>query len=651
MSKLNFLARLLHRRASTSQSNSIASDWAPVYQAYFEKGLEALGQQRAADAVEAFGKAALLCPNDPVVQFNLGRALQGAGKIEAARLAYLCALELSPNASEIHSALLSLPPLPPERENFKPGQILHPQNEPSGFCVLEVRKGGFGAVYVVEDVETKQRWAFKTFQSRYLWSDEHRERFMREVLTWIKLDRHPNIVHARSVATIEGFPCLWLEYVPLSFADALRRLGPTPAERAAEFALQLCDGMLYANEKLGIVHRDLKPSNCLIGDDFTLKITDFGLAKVFGQIREESLDIGGLSDKVRMQLTGVAGTPHYMAPEQFQPGASLDTRSDIFAFGILFYEMLTHDLPPVGRAQSYIAKRARQYELPRDFVRIILQCVETEKERRPNNFRELRSFIESAYERLTGKAAFPPTSPIKMASADWGNKGIALRALGDYEGAIACFERAVFMNDHDPLLWSNYSAGLIKMGRLAEAVDCLDRGLQLTPDDPFLWSNKALILEALNQPEAARSCHERALELRPLESKLWSNLGAFWSKAGDLEDAIKCYEHALKINPHDDYALEGLAVALFRSGFYEEALRSCDEGLAIQPRNHFLWNTRACALIDMGRFQDALLARDRGLEIEPNHAKLWDNKGVVLRELGKNEEAEECFKRARDLST
>ncbi len=628
MAKVNLFARLLNRGAAIFRNQSIPSDSHPRYQACRKRGIEALAQRRAMDAIEAFGRAALLCPDKPEIHVDLGRALLAAGKIEAARVSYLRA----------------------DREDFKQGQLLHVQCEPSSFRVLEVRKGGFGTVYIVEDTEDRNRWAFKTFQSKYLWSDEDRKRFMREVVTWIKLDRHPNVVHARSLVQIEGFLCLWLEYVPLSLADALRRLGPTPAEPAAKWALQLCDGMLYVNEKLGVVHRDLKPSNCLIGDDSTLKITDFGLAKVFSQIPVSSLKIRGPSDGVRTQFTGVAGTLPYMAPEQFEADARLDTRTDIFAFGILFYQTLTQDLPPVGQARPYIARYASTNEVPNDFTEIILRCVQEDIGQRPNNFRELRSLLEVAYRRLTGKSAPPPAGPIKMDAADWNDKGIALQKLGDHEGAISCYERAVWLDNQDPVLWLNYSSGLAELKRFNEALGCLDRGLQLSPNDPLLWSNRALALEALNQPEAARRCHERALELRPFDATLWNNLGAFWSKAGELDDAIRCYERGLKINPRNVNAWANMALALFKYGCYEEALKSCDEGLAIEPRNHHLWHTRSCALMELHRFQDALLACDRGLEIEPNHAKLWDNKGVALRELGDNEEADKCFKRARDLS-
>src|SRR6266436_5460403 len=114
MAKVNLFARLLNRGAAIFRNQSIPSDSHPRYQACRKRGIEALAQRRAMDAIEAFGRAALLCPDKPEIHVDLGRALLAAGKIEAARVSYLRALELDPEAKEIHSALLSLPPLPPD---------------------------------------------------------------------------------------------------------------------------------------------------------------------------------------------------------------------------------------------------------------------------------------------------------------------------------------------------------------------------------------------------------------------------------------------------------------------------------------------------------------------------------------------------------
>ena len=616
------------------------------YRRYREKGLTAFGQGKFTAAIEALVRAALFHPGDPEAHFNLGRALYAAGKIEAARQVYLRALVLNPHHSEVRSALLALPPLPPGREDFQVKQLLHIDG--TSFEVLEVKKGGFGTVYVVASAKSRKLYALKTFQSRFLWSDEDRKRFEREALTWMQLDRHPNVVIAHSLVKIEGFLCLWLEFVPENLADVLRERR-LPPKLAMEWALQLCDGMFYVHEKLGIVHRDLKPPNCLITDDLILKVTDFGLARAFDDVQQRFLDIAELSSETRAHFTGVAGTPYYMAPEQFDPGRKLDTRADIFAFGVMFYQMLTQDLPPIGAARAHIAKHASPYGVPDDLKEIMIHCVQPDLRRRPNDFRELRLLLERSYRRLTGVDAPPSSGPLEMTTGDWNDKGIALEELGNFEDAFSCFERALSMDSRNATRWLGHGQGLMRLLRFSEALDSFDRGLEISPNDPQLWSGKAIALQSLNRLVEARASHERAVQLQPQDERLWVNFGGLLWDMGQRDDAIGCFEHAVKINPRAADCWFNLGSTLIQIGRFQDGLASFDNGLAIEPRNHILWNGRACALKNLGQFQEALLSCDRGLEIEPKYTPLWETKGYVLRSLGKIKEASECFERAQTL--
>lgn len=101
---------------------------------------------------------------------------------------YLRALEIDLTSAQAKSALAALPPFPPKREDFGTGQVLRSSSTAKNYKVLEVKKGGFGAVYIVSDcADERQLCALKTFQARYLWSDEDRQRFEREALTWVML--------------------------------------------------------------------------------------------------------------------------------------------------------------------------------------------------------------------------------------------------------------------------------------------------------------------------------------------------------------------------------------------------------------------------------------------------------------------------------
>lgn len=205
--------------------------------------------------------------------------------------------------------------------------------------IYKILKGGMGIIYVVYDHEFGEAFAAKTFQEEVF--ARHpiiAERFTQEALTWVNLDVHQNVTEARFVQTIAGKPLLFLEYV--SGGDLGGWIGTPRLTRdlpqVLRFALHFCDGMIHALSKGIKAHRDIKPQNCLITEDHTLKVTDFGLAKVFDDANrglEDALapNVHGLS--LGLSRTGTAaGTCTHMAPEQFDDAKHVDVRADIYAF-------------------------------------------------------------------------------------------------------------------------------------------------------------------------------------------------------------------------------------------------------------------------------------------------------------------------------
>jgi serine/threonine protein kinase/predicted TPR repeat methyltransferase len=622
MSKPSWFSRLSGRKQE-EEGSPPSPPWAEPpaeddaeYRAHRNRGLRELARGRVEEAIKALGRAVHLRPDLVEAHLNMGRAFERAGKTEAARRAYLRALEIDLTCAEARSALVALPPPPPGREDFEVGQVLRSSTATGSYKVLEVKKGGFGAVYIARKEDSGTRYALKTFQARYLWSDEDRERFEREALTWVMLDRHPNIVTAHWVERIEGFPCLVLEYVPGGDLAHLLRKGPLPVERSLELTLQFCDGMAYAHRKLGIVHRDVKPANCLLAEDGTLKVTDFGLARAFGKAQEELLELSGVADEVKTQYTTPAGTPQYMAPEQFRPGAQLDTRTDVYAFGIMLYQMLTGDLPLIGSAaQAHIQANAGGHEVPKHLLRLILRCVEPDPRERPADFANVRAALGTVYSSVATRAAPPPAEPSPMGAAEWNNKGLALRNLGRTEEALACYER----------------------------------GLEIAPRRSDLWNNKGAALQRLGRLEEALACAERGLEIDPRVRDLWNNKGAALQRLGRLEEALACYDRGLEIAPRDSHLWVGKGVALHHLSRYEDALACYERGLEIDPRDSALWHGEGAALHELGRHKEALACYERALEIDPRDSDLWKNKGLALKALGRTQEAEACFRRAREL--
>jgi serine/threonine protein kinase len=206
--------------------------------------------------------------------------------------------------------------------------------------------GGMGTVYRAHHVKMGRVFAIKILHRRLMANPKVVRRFGREAELAGRLG-HPNVVGVVDVGeTPDGLHYLVMEHAPgRSLATIIEQEAPMPAERVIDLARQLCDGLQHAHD-VGLVHRDFKPENVIVDRDAhgheTPRIVDFGIAIV----REDVADAS--EPNSRLTTAGlIVGTPHYMAPEQAR-GEQLDQRADLFALGLILYEMLTGRLPFEG---------------------------------------------------------------------------------------------------------------------------------------------------------------------------------------------------------------------------------------------------------------------------------------------------------------
>ena len=205
----------------------------------------------------------------------------------------------------------------------------------SHYKILEkLGEGGMGEVYLAQDTSLDRKVALKFLPQEMQQDEAARERFLREAKASAALD-HPYICQVHEVDEIDGRDFIALEYVQgVTLEDKLRG-GPLPLEEALQTAAKIAEAIEAAHQQ-EIVHRDLKPSNIMITSGGYPKVMDFGVAKRL--IPPEEMDDEG---RLKLTETGVrVGTLPYMSPEQTR-GERVDTRSDIFSFGVVLYEMLT----------------------------------------------------------------------------------------------------------------------------------------------------------------------------------------------------------------------------------------------------------------------------------------------------------------------
>jgi tRNA A-37 threonylcarbamoyl transferase component Bud32 len=259
-----------------------------------------------------------------------------------------------------------------------------------------VGRGGMGAVYKARQPDLDRFVAVKILPREIQGDPGFGDRFLREARTLAKLN-HPNIVAVYDFGQIDELFYFVMEFVDgVTLRDTIAA-GSVAPEEALRIIPSLCDALQFAHEE-GIVHRDIKPENILLDKRGRVKIADFGLAKL----------LNGESDD-EQNLTGthqVMGTVKYMAPEQMTTSRNVDHRADIYSLGVVFYELLTGDLP-VG----WFAPPSKKVAIDVRLDEVVLRTLEAEPSRRYQHASEVKSAVEELS--LSGPivpSAVPPAS-------------------------------------------------------------------------------------------------------------------------------------------------------------------------------------------------------------------------------------------------
>ncbi len=260
-----------------------------------------------------------------------------------------------------------------EQGRFVPGTLLAGRYR----IVALLGRGGMGEVYRADDLTLGQPVALKFLPEAANADEEMLARFRTEVRIARRVS-HPNVCRVYDVGEASGRHFLSMEYVDgEDLASLLRRIGRLPADKAVEVARRVCAGLAAAHAK-GVLHRDLKPANVMLDSRGQILLTDFGLAALADEVPQGDV---------------ASGTPAYMAPEQLE-GREVTTRSDVFALGLVLYEIFTgrrafegRTLAEVRRSRGDAPSRPSQIvkDLDPALERLILSCLERDPEQRPSS--------------------------------------------------------------------------------------------------------------------------------------------------------------------------------------------------------------------------------------------------------------------------
>jgi len=494
--------------------------------------------------------------------------------------------------------------------------------------------GGMGIVYIVYDHKHRTPYAVKTFRDDKLADDSDvAADFTKEALAWVNLDAHENVTRAEFVQTISGKPFLFLEYV--SGGDLKSWIGtPRLTENLPQvlrFAIQFCDGMNHAVAKGIKVHRDIKPRNCLITEDHTLKVTDFGMAKAFDDTRPASAKDESATEKVRDlnvsdTRTGTgAGTCTHMAPEQFDDVKQVDIRADIYSFGVVLFQMITGNLPFVGETwEDFKQQHQTQAPLPLPssvpplLMEVVNTCLSKNPWSRFADFAALRQPLEEIYEELTANRAPRPVVGAKLDAVEWSNKGVSLSHLQRHAEALGCYDQALGLNPQLKEAWNNKGSVLRALGRYSEALGCYDNALSFDAKFALAWNNKGSTLEHLGQQAEALDCYDQALGLNPELKEAWNNKGSVLRTLGRYSEALACYEHVLTLDPRNPEVWSHKGWTLQAFGRHAEAVACYDQALTMEPYNAEVWSRKARSLQALGRHTEALASYNHAFTLDPH---------------------------------
>lgn len=404
--------------------------------------------------------------------------------------------------------------------------------------VDELGGGGFGNVYRAQHLFIAKRIvAIKLLNASRLNSREERESFLQEAQL-LEMLKHSYILPFIDFGINEGFPYLVTEYaangslrvrIKRHFSQSLA------VEEALTIISQVGQALHYAHQQ-NIIHRDLKPENILFNAQGEALLADFGIATTLAT--------------ASVKYVNNAGTPRYMAPEQFK--GTVSKESDQYALGCITYELLTGRPPFTApdffalgfkhMTETAVAPTQLRPGLPAHIEQAILKAI---AKQRANRYADVAAFIA---------ALRPPPVPISTPSSpsktkeQWLDEALAHHEAKRFVEALAAYEQAIQLDPGFSYAYNGKSLVLYNLKRYGEALDTIEHAIVLIPNDPSLHYGKGLVLEQMQDYHDALQAYEQAIRLDPRYALAWRKKGDVLRRLNRREESLAAYEHATKLD-------------------------------------------------------------------------------------------------------
>jgi tetratricopeptide (TPR) repeat protein/predicted Ser/Thr protein kinase len=442
--------------------------------------------------------------------------------------------------------------------------------------ILElIGKGGMGAVYKARQRQLDRFVALKILPPGIGDDPAFAERFAREARALARLN-HPGIVTIYDFGRADGLFYFFMEFVDGVNLRQLLHGGRVSPREALAIVPQICDALQFAHDQ-GIVHRDIKPENILLDRRGRVKVADFGLAKIMaGQGGEPAPAAPGAAPGPLLTESGkIMGTPQYMAPEQKEHPDAVDHRADIYALGVVFYQMLTGELPG-----TKIEPPSSKVQIDVRLDEVVLRALERKPELRYQQASVLKTQVETIVQTPAGQAATP--GPGKVPGSGATVKvvlGVAIGVaaavfliafLGLLAGvAIPNFIRA---REHSQQLaaqqWTEQGWQLWQSGKLSEAETQFQKAVQLAPDNANAWNGLGWVQFNAGNSAAAEASFQKAVVLETNQPGALNGLGQIYLSQRKFDAAEK---YLLRAAPQAPAAWFGLTRLYLLQGKFAQA--------------------------------------------------------------------------------
>jgi eukaryotic-like serine/threonine-protein kinase len=545
--------------------------------------------------------------------------------------------------------------------------------------------GGMGVVYRARDTRLHRDVAIKVLPTDRPLRPTAKARFQREALAASALN-HPNIITIYEISSEGDTEFIVMEYVRGSTLSSLLKKRPLGTTEAIHYAVQIADALAKAHVA-GIIHRDLKPGNIMITEDGLVKVLDFGLAKFNPWVS------GGETDEVESPTTpeftltmpgAVTGTPAYQSPEQAR-GEKVDARSDIFALGIVMFEMFTRQLPFAGTNTIAFLHNLHfspprdlaelRPDLPKPLTSLVSQMLEKKVEKRIQSAAEvsteLRRMAGMTESPLSWRPSDTTIEMVRLPSDSffsrfsrrqlWITGGVLIVLLAAGIGgwryakrkrtaqSTAAITQEAPVEDNSYALYQRARYDLDHYDRpnnIDNAIKLLQRAIQLDPQSAASFAALSEAYYEQNRLNAdpqwlklASEYANKAISLDGYLAAAHNSLGLVKMQSGDFAGAEKEFLSAAELDPKSPMPNRCLGDLYYRTGKREQANQSLTRALQLDPKDWRTYMNVGVIAFHDGNFKEAISQWEQALKLEPDNVLILRNLGAAYHSVGRDDDA------------